>query len=284
MELSEIMLRAFAEAIPQKTKSESEFLAAIEDKEERREYFLCLIYRMPLGTLEKLKAQNRKPEEIERERNIYLVKAASDMDPQKERVTKEIEKLNELIKENRQTTDMLKKEVAAAIDRERKALQDQITGLKDQQKRDQALADRYREEIGVYREKLEALQEHMEKQQSTAQAELKELQAAQQNEQLQKRADSIKETYASNNAPAGIFEKHRRRKLLEKCDQEMDEFLQELISKEDLTAEQKDYLISALEEGYSVRIARRVMVPQLSVEQMQKFIKIYEKHMGGKRR
>ena len=74
------------------------------------------------------------------------------------------------------------------------------------------------------------------------------------------------------------------RKQREKFDQEIDEFLKEMSSKEELTASQKDYLISALEEGYSVQLARKVMVPQLSVEQMQKFIKIYEKRMGGKRR
>ena len=302
MELSEIMLRAFAEAIPQKTKSETEFLMSIEGQDERREFFLCLIYRMPLEDLQRLKSQGKKPEEIQRERNAYLVKTASDMDPQRERVEKGIEKIDELIKETRRTTDVLKQELADAIERERASLQNRIADLKEQKQRDQVLADEYREKIKAYEEKIETLQAEIRSkpvsavvqpisngqraaQQNTSQNDQPVIgQKAQQNDYLQKRAESIKEAYSSASEPAGFLEKHRMRKQREKFDQEIDEFLKEMSSKENLTAAQKDYLISALEEGYSVQLARKVMVPQLSVEQMQKFIKIYEKRMGGKRR
>ena len=302
MELSEIMLRAFAEAVPQKTKSETEFLMSIEGQDERREFFLCLIYRMPLEDLQRLKTQGKKPEEIQRERNAYLVKTASNMDPQRERVEKGIEKIDELINETRRTTDVLKQEVADAIERERASLQNRIADLKEQKQRDQVLADEYREKIKAYEEKIETLQAEIRSkpvsavvqpvsdgqsasQQTTLQNDQTDSrQKAQQNDYLQKRAETIKESYSSASQPAGFFEKHRMRKQWEKFDQEIDEFLKEMGSKEDLTAAQKDYLISALEEGYSVQLARKVMVPQLSVEQMQKFIKIYEKRMGGKRR
>ena len=197
---------------------------------------------------------------------------------------------------------MLKQEVADAIERERTALQNQIADLREQKQRDRVLADDYREKIKAYEEKIETLQAEIKKKpvsavvqpvsdgQSAAQQNTLQNdqpgsgKKAPQSDYLQKRAESIKEAYSSTSQPAGFLEKHRMRKQREKFDQEIDEFLKEMSSKEDLTAAQKDYLISALEEGYSVQLARKVMVPQLSVEQMQKFIKIYEKRMGGKRR
>ena len=277
MELKELMARAFVEAVPQKSQAEAEFLTSIETDDLRRAYFICLIYRMPLADLKKMKAEKKTPEEIERERNAYLVKLATDMDPMSQRVTKELERINDLIRENRETTSVLKKDVAEAMERERNTLLDQIAGLKEQQKRDQVLAIQYRDEIKAYREKIDALQEERSRMQSRA--------AEQEiNDDLLKRAERIKASQTAEPEHSGLLERRRRRRQQEEYEQEMDEFLKELISKNDLTAEQKDYLLSALEEGYSFRIARRVMIPTLSVEQMQKFIKIYERRLGGKKK
>ena len=276
MELKEIMARAFVEAVPQKGKGEAEFLNAIEGDELRRAYFICLIFRMPLADLEKMKTQNKSPDEIERLRNEFIVKLATDLDPMSHRMSSELSKLNELIQENKKTTDYLKRDVAEAIERERSALLDQISGLKEQQKRDQMLAVEYREEIKAYKEKVNALMENSRDMQ-------KRISDQESKEDLERRAEQIREKRAADGSSAGFLERRRKKRRQDEYEQEMDEFIKELISKEDLSREQKDYLLSALEEGYSFKIARRVMVPTLTVEQMQKFIKIYDRRMGGKK-
>lgn len=276
MELKEIMARAFVEAVPQKGKGEAEFLNAIEGDELRRAYFICLILRMPLADLEKMKAQNKSPDEIERLRNEFIVKLATDLDPMSHRMSSELSKLNELIQENKKTTDYLKRDVAEAIERERSALLDQISGLKEQQKRDQMLTVEYREEIKAYKEKVNALMENSRDMQ-------KRISDQESEEDLKRRAEQIRENRTADGSSAGFLERRRKKRRQDEYEQEMDEFIKELISKEDLSREQKDYLLSALEEGYSFKIARRVMVPTLTVEQMQKFIKIYDRRMGGKK-
>ena len=276
MELKEIMARAFVEAVPQKGKGEAEFLNAIEGDELRRAYFICLIFRMPLADLEKMKTQNKSPDEIERLRNEFIVKLATDLDPMSHRMSSELSRLNELIQENKKATDYLKRDVAEAIERERSALLDQISGLKEQQKRDQMLALEYREEIKAYKEKLNVLMENSRDMQ-------KRISDQESKEDLERRAERIRENRAVEKTSAGFLERRRNKRRQDEYEQEMDEFIKELISKEDLSREQKDYLLSALEEGYSFKIARRVMVPTLTVEQMQKFIKIYDRRMGGKK-
>lgn len=276
MELKELMTRAFIEAVPQKGEGEAEFLNSIETDELRRAYFICLIFRMPLEELKKMKAENKTANEIERLRNEFVVKLATDLDPMSHRMNSELSRLNELIRQNRETTDLLKKDVAQAIERERSALLDQISGLKEQQKRDQMLAVQYREEIKEYKERINAMMESSRDMQ-------KRISDHDSEEELVSRAERIKKNHAADDTSTGFLERRRRKRQQDEYEQEMDEFIKELISKEDLSREQKDYLLSALEEGYSFKIARRVMVPTLTVEQMQKFIKIYDKRMGGKK-
>ena len=275
-ELKEILSRAFIEAVPQKGEGEAEFLNSIESDELRREYFICLILRMPLADLEKMKAEGKKVVEIERLRNEYIVKIASDLDPMAHKMSSELSYIKELIQESQRTTEYLKKDVAKALDGERSALLDQINTLKEQQKRDQMLAAEYKDEVMAYKEKVNALMENSRDMQ-------KRISDHDNEEELVSRAERIKKNHAADDTSARFLERRRRKRQQDEYEQEMDEFIKELISKEELSREQKDYLLSALEDGYSFKIARRVMVPTLTVEQMQKFIKIYDKRMGGKK-
>lgn len=277
MELKELMTRAFVEAVPQRAEGETAFLDAVEEEDLRRAYFICLILRMPLDELKKMKEEKKTAEEIDSRRNEFIVKLATDLDPMAHRMSAELSRLNDLIEQNHEATNFLKRDVAEAIERERNTLLDQISGLKEQQKRDQALAMQYREDIRAYQEKLEVLMKNSrvvpKEEPSTGKKEPSET--------LRNEAFRNSSTHTER---AGLFESRRRKRRQEECEQEMDEFIRELISKEDLSKEQKDYLLSALEEGYSFKVARRVMVPTLTVEQMQKFIKIYDRRMGGKKK
>ena len=292
MELKELMARAFIEAVPQRSQGEAEFLSSIETDELRRAYFICLIIRMPLDELKKMKEEKKSVHDIESQRNEYIVKLATDLDPMAHKMSSELSRMNDLIEENLNTSEYLKYEVAEAWERERSTLHDQIAVLKAQLKRDQMLAAQYMEDARnyqkqaeAYREKADACREKIDALAVNRKDMEPEKQVPDQDgaEEIVRRAEKIKEVHAVHEEPAGFMERRRRKRRQEEYELEMDSFIQELISKKELSKEQKDYLLSALEEGYSFKTVRRMMIPTLTVEQMEKFIKIYDKRIGGKK-
>jgi len=293
MELKELMGRALVEAVPQRSKGEAEFLSSIETDELRRAYFICLILRMPLDELKKMQEEKKSVDEIEQQRKEYIVKLATDIDPMAHQLSSELSRLNDLIEENINTREYLKCEVEEAWERERATLHDYIAGLKAQQKRDQMLAAQYLEDARTYQRQMESCREKADgylerlnalKNSRNQPEQEKQSPDNKEAEEIVRRAEKLKESHAVHEEYAGFMERRRLKRRQEEYEIEMDRFIQELISRKELTKEQKDYLLSALEEGYSFKTVRRVMIPTLTVEQMQKFIRIYDKRIGGKNR
>ena len=290
-DLKELMLRALVETVPQRSKGEAEFLSSIETDELRREYFICLILRMPLEELEKMKEEKKSAKEIERLRNEYIVKLATDLDPMANKLSSELSRLNALIEENLNTREYLKYEVEEAWERERSTMNGRIDDLKAQLKREQMLAAQYledsrdyRKQAEDYRQKADAYQMKINELTKVREETQKQSSEMQTEKELVRRAEKIKENFSSGEENAGFLERRRQKRKREAYEQEMDLFMQELMNRKELSKEQKDYLLSALEEGHSFQIVRRVMIPTLTVEQMQKFIRIYNRKMGGKNR
>ena len=85
-------------------------------------------------------------------------------------------------------------------------------------------------------------------------------------------------------AYAGVRKRRRGRRAEEAVLEELDAFCTELTKRPDLKPDQKDFLLSCLEEGCPVPLISKIMVSTLSVDQMKRFIKVYEKRMGGRTR
>ena len=63
----------------------------------------------------------------------------------------------------------------------------------------------------------------------------------------------------------------------------MEDFCTQLAANPDLNYEQKDCLLSCLEQGYPLSLISKVMIATLTPEEMLRFIKVYEKRMGGRK-
>lgn len=294
-DLKELMGRAFLEAVPKRSEGEAEFLSAIGSADLIREFFICMILRMPIEELTKMKEEKLSADDIERKRNEYLVKLATDRDPLAQRMYSELSRVKDEIRENREKTDYMEKKVSESIERERGTLNDRIDDLKAQLGRDQMLAAQYLEDAKAYRKQAEDYREKAEAYQEKINAltdgrtdlQQGKASAAKESgtdEELFRRAEKIKESHAVRDEPAGFLERRRQKRKKDEYEQEMDLFTQELLRRKELSKEQKDYLLSALEEGYSFRIVRRVMIPTLTVDQMKKFVRIYKRKMEGKNR
>ena len=258
MTLKTELAKTLVSVIPQVSEEEAAFLDRISDVSQQKDYFVCLIYRMPLSDLQELYKRKAESQAILNARNEYLVEIATKRDEMIQKAAGSLERLENVLKTDealKEQLAMIVKETGEAHEREREALKDQIVFLKEEQKE-------YKDRIKKYEGELQTLKDK--------------------NRQMV--LDGQKHEHFSGNktrmCSGGILKKHLSRRQTEKLQEETEAFFDELGKTEGLTDAQKDYLIGCLER-YPVRIISKVMKANLSVEQMDKFIVIYRKKLGG---
>ena len=281
----DILTEALQKAIPDVAAEEVELLKSIKDEELKRSVFICLIYRMEPGMLKELLANNATSADVIRERNAYLVRLASDQDPAIRDAESALEKVEILQKEQRDIKEYLKDKLEQALDmakvsgeRERKALREQIEILTDQVESEQ-----------LHKLELEEKAEEMERQLQESLARAAEYEA--QIRELQQKAGRIQtdassakiHTEAQLQQLVEFYNSCRRPRRFRRSEaamlQEMEDFCTQLAANPDLNYEQKDCLLSLLEQGYPLSLISKVMVATLTPEEMARFIRVYEKRV-----
>ena len=289
MAARDILTEALQMAIPDAAVEEVDLLKSIKDEELKKSIFVCLIYRMDPGVLKELLENNVTSADVIRERNAFLVSMASDQDPAIKDAEIALEKVEMLQKEQRDIKEYLKDKLEQALDlarttgeREREALREQIAMLTDQMESEQQQKLELEEKAA---EMNRQLQESLARA-AEYEVQIRELQQKAGRTQPEPSAakiyteaqlQQIMESYNS-------FRRYRRFRRSENAMlQELEDFCTQLAANKDLNYEQKDCLLSCLEQGYPLQLISKVMIATLSPEQMLRFIRVYEK-MGGRRK
>lgn len=290
MATKDILTEALQSVMPDAAPEEAELLKSIKDEELKKSIFICLIYRMDPGRLKELMAKNASYEEVIRERNAFLVSLASDQDPVIQEAEKALEKAEKLEKEQESIKEYLINELSQALEmaktygeRERNALREQIAILMDQveseQQQNVELKEKTEEMNRQLQENLSRIAEYevqtRELQQKSSQAAVS-MPAA--NNRTEEQMRQIQELYDAFRRP------RRPRRSEAAVLQELEEFCTKLANNKELNYEQKDCLLSCLEQGYPLSLISKVMMATLTPEEMVRFIKVYEKRMGGRKR
>ena len=238
-----VLSEALQVALPDAATKGIQLLTSIEDVELLKSIFICLIYRMDPDELKALVDNGASAEEVFRRRNDYLVTLASDQDPVIRKAEAALAKTYRLEQEQEDIKKYLKNELAQALEmskksaeRERDALLTQVTLLREQLKdeRDQ------KEELKLMHQENAARIAEYEEQISTLKNTIRSQEKSSGNSAISAQRQDFKPS-------------RRKRFPLSKSARlrEVEEFQAELTSKPDLSRQQKDFLISALEAGYS---------------------------------
>ena len=285
----DILIEALQTAVPDAAAEEAELLKSIKNEELKRNVFICLIYRMDLRMLREMLANNASSDDVIQERNAYLVNLASNQDPVIRDAQSALEKVEMLQKEQDDIKEYLKNEMAQALEmakasgeREREALREQVAILKEQlgneQQQKAELKEKAEQMSNKLKEDLSRIEEY--------EARIKELQQKSSSVTANMSVANVR-TEEQLQQLQEFYELYRKRRRFRRSEtaalQELEDFCAQLAGNPDLNYEQKDCLLSCLEQGYPLSLISKVMIATLTPEEMLRFIKVYEKRMGGRK-
>lgn len=259
---NELLAEALKRVFPYPVDESTSFLNSIRDESIIKAVFECLMLRMPVERLKEMFASGATAPDFNTARNEFLVAMASDQDPYIRKAEAALEKAERVIAENNDLKDFLSTKVASAINELNDNHQKEIRLLNEQ-------IDFFKEQYKAAREQIETLKE------SNAQKRLSTL------EPVQLYPGAI-----SDSGHHGIHVPDLYRKRFRPHShtwKSMEAFCTELSKNPDLSIAQKGFLLSCLEEGYPVEVISKVMVSTLTLEEMERFIKVYAKRMNGKK-
>lgn len=237
-----------------------DFLRSIPDWGKREWYYICALDRMPLQKLVEMNKKNYTIPKIRKERQDYLVSVYSDLDDVNQKVEKLKKEAQEVFVESRELKDAIMANLETALNKQ-SAAQEETIRTKDSmiellKARVAQLEAELKEKGNVPNFGTDKVLERIPNETAHAQHE--------------RTAPDKKSEQSLEN---GIFAEGRRVWLKKKRQTEVKRFIDSYIKNENLSDEQKDFLLTCLEEGMPTSEVAEFASPNLSLEVMKRLKK-----------
>lgn len=228
-----------------------DFLRGISDWGKREWYYLCAIDRMPLSKLMEMNKKNYSVPKIRKERQDYLVSMYSDLDSVNQQVEKLKKEAQEVFAESRDLKEAIMANLETALNKQASA-QEETIRTKD------SMIDMLRDQI----KRLEAeLQDKGNAQHRSVEYD------------MPARSDNGSVVQTEVPTGNGILAESRRIWMVKKKQGEIRRFINIYIKNVDFSDEQKDFLLTCLEEGMAPSEVAEFASPNLSLDVMQRLKK-----------
>lgn len=228
-----------------------DFLRSIPDWGKREWYYICALDRMPLSKLVEMNKKNYTIPKIRKERQDYLVSTYSDLDEVNQKVEKLKKEAQEVFEESRELKDAIMSNLETALNKQ-SAAQEETIRTKDSM-------------IQMLKERIERLETELKEKGNVPKFGTEKV--PNETAQHERTAPDKKSEQSIEN---GIFAEGRRVWLKKKRQTEVKRFIDSYIKNENLSDEQKDFLLTCLEEGMPTSEVAEFASPNLSLEVMQR--------------
>lgn len=211
---------------------------------EREWYYICLLDRMPLVQLEQMRDKKYSVSRIIKERVDFWKNKTKDLEPLNHTVEKLEEEVRSVLVENKQAQETFFDQIQPLMEKQ-VAAQEQALKAKDEQ-------------IKMLKDRVTEL---LKKEDEEKPNEISGLNPSSQ--------DTLPEPLQDiNRERGGILTRFRRNRSTDK--------ITLLLKDENLSDEQKDFLLQCLEEGMEISKIEKLAIPGQSITNMQRMKKIIQ--------
>lgn len=235
-----------------------DFLRSIPDWGKREWYYICALDRMPLQKLVEMNKKNYTIPKIRKERQDYLVSVYSDLDDVNQKVEKLKKEAQEVFAESRELKDAIMANLETALNKQ-SAAQEETIRTKDSM-------------IELLKARVAQLEAELKEKGNVPNFGTDKVLERIPNETAQSKR-TAQNNKSEQPIETGIFAEGRRVWLKRRRQTEVKHFIDSYIKNEKLSDEQKDFLLTCLEEGMPTSEVAEFASPNLSLDVMKRLKK-----------
>ena len=235
-----------------------DFLRSIPDWGKREWYYICALDRMPLQKLVEMNKKNYTIPKIRKERQDYLVSVYSNLDDVNQKVEKLKKEAQEVFAESRELKDAIMANLETALNKQ-SAAQEETIRTKDSM-------------IELLKARVAQLEAELKEKGNVPNFGTDKVLERIPNETAQSKR-TAQNNKSEQPIETGIFAEGRRVWLKRRRQTEVKHFIDSYIKNEKLSDEQKDFLLTCLEEGMPTSEVAEFASPNLSLDVMKRLKK-----------
>lgn len=249
-----------------------EFLKSIQDWGKREWYYICALDRMPVSSMKEMEEKKYSITKIRKARQDYLIQTYSSLDM----VSREVEKLKkeaaEVFEESRNIRNTIMDNLETALEKQAAAQQETIK-TKDNM-------------IEMLKKQMEVLEMELEERKESPSIYPEKKQEPKILFQTAPSDMVRSEPVGSGNEKAeikkqGVLEDGRRAWVAWRRQTDVKHFVDKYIKGQDLSDEQKDFLLECLESGMKPADVAELAAPGLSLDVMKRLKELKFKDRSG---
>ena len=236
-----------------------DFLRDIPDWGKREWYYICALDRMPLSKLVEMHKKNYTIPKISKARQDYLLNTYGNLDDVNQEVEKLKKEAQEVFAESRELKEAVMANLETALNKQ-SAAQEETIRTKDSM-------------IELLKERIERLEAELKEKGAVPKFGTNKVIEKMLNEDAQNE-NTVPSKKTEKSVEKGIFAEGRKAWIKKRRQTEVKHFIDIYIKNENLSDEQKDFLLTCLEEGMPTSEVAEFASPNLSLDVMRRLKKM----------